>query len=82
MIKSLKKEKKTIKEIFEDNGEDYFRMVEKIITLEELKKINSVIALGGGAFINPSIRKEAKNLSDKSCQYLKFKDNFNQIKKY
>ena len=38
-------------------------MVEKIITLEELKKINSVIALGGGAFINPSIRKEARNLS-------------------
>ncbi len=58
-----KREKKTIKEIFEDNGEDYFRMVEKIITLEELKKINSVIALGGGAFMNPSIRKEARNLS-------------------
>ena len=53
--KVIEKEKKTIKEIFEDNGEDYFRMVEKIITLEELKKINSVIALGGGAFMNPSI---------------------------
>ena len=43
----------TIKEIFEDKGEDYFRKIEKKITLEELKKKNSVIALGGGAFMNP-----------------------------
>ena len=58
-----KKEKKTIKEIFEDKGEDYFRKIEKKISLEELKKSNSVIALGGGAFMDSSIRKEAKNLS-------------------
>ena len=58
-----KKEKRTIKEIFEDKGEGYFRKIEKKISLEELKKSNSVIALGGGAFINSSIRKEAKNLS-------------------
>ena len=58
-----KKEKRKIKEIFEDEGEDYFRKIEKKISLEELKKSNSVIALGGGAFINSSIRKEAKNLS-------------------
>jgi len=58
-----KKEKRTIKEIFEDEGEDYFRKIEKKISLEELKKSNSVIALGGGAFMNSSIRKEAKNLS-------------------
>ena len=35
----------------------------KKISLEELKKSNSVIALGGGAFMDSSIRKEAKNLS-------------------
>ncbi len=58
-----KKEKKTIKQIFEDKSEDYFRKIEKKITLEELKKSNSVIALGGGAFMDSSIRKEAKNLS-------------------
>ena len=58
-----KKEKKTIKEIFEDKGEDYFRKIEKKISLDELKKNNSVIALGGGAFMDASIRKEAKNLS-------------------
>ena len=58
-----KKENKTIKEIFEIKGEDYFRKIEKKIVLEELKKNNSVVALGGGAFLNSAIRKEAKNFS-------------------
>ena len=58
-----KKEKSTIKEIFEDKGEEYFRKIEKKINLEEIKKSNAVIALGGGAFMNKSIRQEAKNLS-------------------
>ena len=56
-----KKENSTIREIFKNKGENYFRKVEKQITLEELKKRNLVIALGGGAFINHSIRKEIKN---------------------
>ena len=56
-----KKEKSTIKEIFNNKGEDYFRKIEVKITLLELKKFNSVIALGGGAFINNSIRKEIIN---------------------
>jgi len=55
------KEKNTIKEIFENKGEHYFRKIEKKITLEELKKNNLIIALGGGAFINTSIRREIKN---------------------
>ena len=55
------KERNTIKEIFENKGENYFRKVEKKITLKELKKDNLVIALGGGAFLNTSIRKEIKN---------------------
>ena len=58
-----KKEKNSIKEIFDHKGEDYFRKIEKKITLQELKKINSVIALGGGAFIDKSIRKEVNNSS-------------------
>ena len=52
------KEKSTIKEIFEKKGEDYFRKIEKKITLEILKTKNLVIALGGGGFINKSIRKD------------------------
>ena len=54
-------EKKTIKEIFENKGENYFRKIEKKIVLEELKKNNLVIALGGGAFMSTSIRKEIKS---------------------
>ena len=58
-----KKEKSSIKEIFDSKGEDYFRKIEKKITLQELKKINSVIALGGGAFIDRTIRDEVRNSS-------------------
>ena len=57
------KEKATIGEIFKNRGENYFRKFEKKITLGELKKINLVIALGGGAFINETIRKEVKDTS-------------------
>ena len=58
-----KKEKKTINEIFKDKGEEYFRKIEEKITLEELNKESLVIALGGGAFINNSVRKFAKSSS-------------------
>ena len=54
-------EKTTIKEIFKNKGETYFRRIEKKITLEELKKNNLVIALGGGAFTSTTIRREIKN---------------------
>ena len=56
-----KKEKVRIKDIFENKGENYFRKVEKQITLDVLKNKNLLIALGGGAFLNSSIRKEIKN---------------------
>ena len=52
-----------ITEIFENKGENYFRKTEKKISLEELKNSNTVIALGGGAFMEKSIRNGAKNLS-------------------
>ena len=53
-----KYEKKSIKQIFEDNGESYFRKLEEKITIKTLKNNQSVIALGGGAFINNEIRKK------------------------
>ena len=58
-----KKEKNTIKEIFKNKSESYFRKIEQKITFKQLKKKNLVIALGGGAFINNSIRKKIKNSS-------------------
>ena len=46
--------------IFKNKGENYFRMIEKKITIKELSKVNSVLALGGGAFLNKNIRKESQ----------------------
>ena len=48
----------TISKIFENNGEKYFREIEEIVTLKFLKKKQSVISLGGGAFLNNRIKKE------------------------
>ena len=53
-----KNEKKTIAEIFKSDGEKYFRKIEKKISLEILQKNDAVISLGGGAFMDKSIRKE------------------------
>jgi len=48
----------TIKKIFEVKGEDYFRKIEEQTTLKNLKLSSTVISLGGGAFVNNTIRKE------------------------
>ena len=43
-------------EIFENMGENFFRIEEEKEVLECLKKKNTVLALGGGAFMNKDIR--------------------------
>ena len=48
----------SISKIFEIKGEDYFRKIEEKITLKVLKINSTVISLGGGAFMNKTIRKE------------------------
>ena len=58
-----KQEGESISSIFKNKGEDYFRKIEKQITMIELKKGNSVISLGGGAFLNSSIRQYSKKHS-------------------
>jgi shikimate kinase/shikimate kinase/3-dehydroquinate synthase len=49
---------KKITDIFEENGEDFFRKIEEKITLKKLKLNSSIISLGGGAFMNKNIRTE------------------------
>ena len=49
--------KKNINEIFEKDGESYFRKIEEKICLELLTKNNCIISLGGGSIINKNIRK-------------------------
>jgi len=47
-----------ISKIFEKKGEKYFRQIEEAETLKYLKNKKTVIALGGGAFLNNKIKKE------------------------
>ena len=57
-------EKRSIKSIFKNSGERYFRKLESKIIIENLgEKKSSVIALGGGGFLNATVR---KNINEKS----------------
>ena len=47
--------------IFETKGEVYFRNLEEKITLKLLKNKRNIISLGGGGFLNESIKKEVLN---------------------
>jgi shikimate kinase len=59
-----------ISTIFIRNGEDYFRNLEEKVTIKILKSRNSIIALGGGAFINEKIQKQV--LSNNFSFWLKW----------
>ena len=48
----------SIKDIFKNKGEPFFRKIEEKVTLKKLKLSNIVISLGGGAFLNKKIKKE------------------------
>ena len=49
--------KMSIQKIFKEKGEFFFRKFEEKITLEENKKKNIIISLGGGAFMSSKVRK-------------------------
>ena len=51
------KENMKISDLFKKKGEVFFRKLEERISLQNLKKNNSVISLGGGAFINQKVQK-------------------------
>ena len=55
--------KKTIKKIFEEDGEEYFRDLEEKITINILEYKETIVSLGGGAIINKKIRSAIKKNS-------------------
>jgi shikimate kinase len=57
------KENMPINLIFKNKGENYFRRIESDVTVHQLKKEKFVISLGGGAFLNKSIRVNTKKSS-------------------
>ena len=74
-----RRERKSIKRIFDDNGETYFRKLEEKITLKILKNREAIIALGGGAFMNNNIREKVLT----SCTSIWLKVNLDKlIKRY
>ena len=57
------KANKKISEIFEDDGESYFRDIEEKVCIEILNKNNCVVSLGGGSIISKKIRNIIKKNS-------------------
>ena len=76
-----KQDGRKIAEIFNTEGEDFFRKLEEKVSIKFLKLKNKVVSLGGGAFLNENIRKEV--LSNNVSFWLNWKDNtlINRIKR-
>lgn len=73
--------KKTINQIFSEDGEDYFRQQE-VNLINELVNRNEklVIALGGGAYINEEIRNVLKKKATTIWLKAKVDDIYNRLK--
>ena len=76
-----KNEDGKIVDIFQNKGENYFRRIEEKKTLSYLDKPNSVISIGGGAFLNEKIRKKIKKNSHSFWLSWKIKTILERIKK-
>ena len=72
--------KKSISEIFKEEGESYFRDVEEKICIDLLTKHNCVISLGGGSIINSKIRKTIKKNSYSIYLQVKISNLLNRLK--
>tara|TARA_B100001057_G_scaffold148289_1_gene148286 strand:- start:563 stop:1099 length:537 start_codon:yes stop_codon:yes gene_type:complete len=74
------KTKKKISEIFEEEGESYFRDIEEKVCIEILANENCVISLGGGSIISKKIRKIIKQNSYSIYLQVKLKNLQKRIK--
>jgi len=61
----VRKEGKTIKDIFEQMGEDYYRDVETSCLIETLQNQGFILALGGGTLIRPENRQMVREWAEK-----------------
>ena len=74
------KTKKKINEIFEEEGELYFRDIEEKVCIEILTNDNCVISLGGGSIISKKIRKIIKKNSYSIYLQVKLNNLQNRLK--
>ena len=66
-------EKMKIRDIFEQKGEEFFRILEEKIVLRTIKVQGQVLALGGGSVLNKKIRSEV--LKNSISFWLNWKNN-------
>ena len=76
-----KKTKMKISQIFEKKGEVKFRNLERKITLNLLNKKQCIISLGGGAYINKTIRRVANKKCNTIWLYWNSKTIIDRINK-
>ena len=76
----VKKEGKPIPEIFSQNGEDYFRQAEERCLKELSEKTGGVIALGGGAILNPNTANTANSCGITVFIDVPFETSYERIK--
>ena len=72
--------KKSISEIFKEEGESYFRDVEEKVCIDLLAQDNCVISLGGGSIVNSNIRKIIKKNSYSIYLQVKISNLLNRLK--
>ena len=73
-------EGKTIPKIFSQDGESYFRQSEERCLKELSEKIGGVIALGGGAILNPNTAKTANDCGITVFIDVTFETSYERIK--
>ena len=56
-------QRKSVAQIFVDEGEPFFRQVEERICVSALENVDGVLALGGGAVLSPVVQKELRQLN-------------------
>ena len=62
-LEIIKLTQKSINEIFNEKGEQYFRSIEKKTLLNLIEKKNVIISLGGGSILDKLIRDKLKKKS-------------------